>query len=150
MALALTALGCIALWRCFPYSSQALKPHTRLPCPIWALNLYIWLPPNMESFLTLFRHPQLGWPWNGLPFIFCLGSDSTHRAIPCVDTSVTSPSTLGLQNPVWGYSQVCTLSSSYLRSDSLHWTAPVHGYPPLPPPAPTSHVKLPSSTLTLR
>lgn len=65
MALALTALGCIALWRCFHYSSQALKPHTRLPCPIWALNLYIWLPPNVESFLTLFRHPQLGWPWNG-------------------------------------------------------------------------------------
>lgn len=54
---------------------------------------------------------------------------------------------LQLHRCIAGCFQVWTLSSSCVRSEYLHWTASMHVYPPLPPLALTSYVKLISSTL---
>lgn len=77
----------------------------------------IWLPPNIESFLTLLRYFLAG--LECMPSLFCLGSDSTQRVVPFADTSVALPSALGLQYCIPECSQVQTLSSSCLRSSSL-------------------------------
>lgn len=89
-----------------------------MPCLfLMGSEFSIWLPPNIESFLTLLRSPLAG--LECMPSLFCLGSDSTQRVVPFADTSVALPSALGLQYCVQGCSRVQTLSSSCLRSDFL-------------------------------
>lgn len=87
-----------------------------MPCLfLMGSEFSVWLPPNIESFLTLLRYPPAG--LECMPSLFCLGSDSTQRAVPFVDTAVTLPSTLGLQYCVPRCSQVQTPSSSCLRPE---------------------------------
>lgn len=89
-----------------------------MPCLfLMGSEFSVWLPPNIESFLTLLRYPLAG--LECMPSLFCLGSDSTQRSVLFVDASVALPSTLGLQYCVPRCSQVQTPSSSCLRSNPL-------------------------------
>lgn len=98
------------IWRYSSYSSQTPSPHIRLPAHMDVL--LVPLDSELQHLaVPKYRIPPYpaGLTLEWMPSLFCLGFDSTFRAITCVDTSVTLPSMLGPQNPSPGCSHVWTV-----------------------------------------